>query len=284
LVDDADAARGRVMHEQRTIRTEIASAGDIEIAYQVLGSGHPLLLIIGLGAVKELWTRDFLEGLARDFKVIAFDNRGMGQSSRGWMDFSITQFAADSVALLDSLAIESAHVAGYSMGGYVAQEVALSWPDRVDRLVLLGTECGGAEGIRQEPGILLELTGSQSDDDVDLETSRSFFLSRDWLESNSTSIGNLFGTVDEAADAGVLGLQAQAVREWNGTCSLLPEVDKETLVVTGTDDIVILPENARVLSELIPRAELVEVVGGNHGLVLQFPLELAGIVTDFLKA
>lgn len=272
------------MHDQRTVRTEFASAGDIDIAFQVLGSGHPLLLIIGLGGVKELWTLDFIDRLARDFKVIAFDNRGMGQSSRGWMDFSISQFAADAVALLDSLAIESAHVAGYSMGGYVAQEVAVSWPDRVDRLVLLGTECGGAAGIRQEPGILLELVGSKADDSGDSDTSHSFFLSGEWLERNPTSIGNLFGSVDGSADADVLSRQARAVREWNGTCSLLPEVDKETLVVTGTDDIVILPENARVLSELIPGAKLVEVAGANHGLILQYPRELAGIVADFLKA
>ena len=139
------------LHETKTAP---APATDIEIAHRVYGDGHPLLLIAGLGAVKELWTDEFVEELASRFKVITADNRGIGESPAGTRDFSISQFSEDAAGLLLSIDEWPAHVLGYSMGGYIAQEMALNHPEIVDRLVLLGTECGGAGGVRQEPGIL----------------------------------------------------------------------------------------------------------------------------------
>jgi pimeloyl-ACP methyl ester carboxylesterase len=242
-----------------------ARAGDIDVAYYEFGKGPYLLLIAGLGGVKELWTGD---------------NRGMGGTTAGTKEFSIRQFAEDSVLLMDSLGVDRAHFLGYSMGGYVVQELAVENPDRVDRLVLMGTECGGAFGIRQEPGVLLELTAAGAFDD---SVEKKFFLSADWLARYGGNLADIFGDsgrIDDEATA----MQMEAVRQWNGTCARLPEVDKPTLVVTGTEDIVILPENAKVLSELIPGSRLVELEGGDHGFIARFPAELAGIVADFLSS
>ena len=260
------------LHETKTARVPVA---DIEIAHRIYGTGHPLLLIAGLGAVKELWTDEFIEELATRFKVIAADNRGVGETPAGSRDFSISQFAEDAADLLLTISEWPAHVLGYSMGGYIAQELALARPEMVDRLVLLGTECGGAGGVRQEPGILFQFTAGDGE--------RNLMLSADRLRENAGNIGDLFGTLDSRQDPEGLERQAEAVRDWNGTCARLPDIDKPTLVVTGTDDIIILPENARVLSELIPGAQLVQFEGGHHGLVLQYPRELARIIADFLS-
>jgi pimeloyl-ACP methyl ester carboxylesterase len=255
--------------------TARAHVDDIQVAHRIHGGGHPVLLIAGLGAVKELWTDEFVEQLASDFKVITVDNRGIGETPAGEKSFSISQFAEDTTGLLRSIGEWPAHLVGYSMGGYIAQEMALANPEMVDRLVLLGTECGGAGGVRQEPGILLQMT-----DGGDGE--RHFLLSADWLKENVAGLGDIFGASD-GRDVERFARQADAIRAWNGTCARLPEMDKPTLVITGSDDIVILPENARVLSELIPDAQLVEFEGGHHGLLLQFPRELARIIANFLS-
>jgi len=264
----------RVSELQETMTARVPVA-DIQMAHSVKGEGHPVVLLAGLGAVKELWTDEFVEQLAERFKVIAVDNRGVGQTPAGTRDFSITQFAEDTAGLLEATGEWPAHVLGYSMGGYIAQELALVHPELVERLVLLGTECGGADGIRQEPGILLQMTDGK-------EGERHFLLSADELKENGAGIGDVFGT-SSAADVEGFARQTDAIRAWNGTCARLPEIDKPTLVITGSEDIVILPENARVLSELIPDAQLVEFEGGHHGLLLQFPRELARTIADFLE-
>lgn len=272
------------MQNKIASETKRARAGDIDIAYQVFGDGHPLLLIIGLGAVKELWTRAFTEPLSERFKVIAFDNRGMGETPAGTRSFSISQFASDALNLLTALGIESAHLLGYSMGGYIAQEMAIGDPGRVERLVLLATECGGAKGMRQEPGILFEFHGAVGNGSNGADPERRFLISREQLERSGASPGNILGDREERNENEHFAAQADAVRDWQGTCDRLPGLKQPSLVITGTDDIVILPENAKVLSELIPDAELVEVEGAHHGLILQYPAELAGVVADFLSA
>jgi pimeloyl-ACP methyl ester carboxylesterase len=272
-----------LLHEHSDTRTAVdegrVSAGDVDIAYHVSGEGPPLVLIAGLGGAKELWTAEFLSALAGSFQVVAFDNRGIGGSSAGTEEFGIQQFARDTTALMDSLEIERAHLLGYSMGGYIAQELALEHPERVEKLILVGTECGGAGGVRQEPGILIELTGGGK---VSSGVEKRFFLSADWIAGHAVNLGDIFGTASRR-DAAASRKQAEAIRRWNGTCSRLPDIDKPTLVITGTEDIVILPENARVLSELIPGAKLVEMEGGDHGFIERFPTQLASLVTDFLQ-
>ena len=278
----AESARKELstMREKSGKQVMSVRAGDIDISCELYGEGPPLLLIIGLGGVKEMWGSAFVEPLSEDFTVISFDSRGMGGTEPGGGEFSISLMASDAANLLGALGIERAHVLGYSMGGYVAQELALEQPSLVDRLVLLGTECGGAGGVRVEPGVLIELTGSQGRGTG--ETSHNFFFSAEWLASNKDRLHDLFGAPGHGQGHGNAARQADAMREWNGTCARLPEIGNPTLVITGTRDIVILPENARVLSELLPHSVLVEMDGGDHGLILQFPAQLARIVSDFL--
>ena len=260
---------------KRTVRV-----GDIDISCEIFGGGCPLLLVMGLGGVKELWSREFIAPLADRYAVVTFDSRGMGRTTTGALPVGISRMAHDAAGLLASLGIGRAHVLGYSMGGYVAQELALEHPSVVDRLVLVSTECGGAKGIRVEPGVLFEFHGGDSP--VPGSTRRSFFLTAEWLKENPGGAGDIFGTLGHEPDREGLERQAEAVREWSGACARLPGITNPTLVITGTDDIVIMPENARVLSELIPESTLVTVEGAGHGFLLQFPAELGFTVRRFL--
>src|SRR4030042_4307434 len=119
-------------------RGEPAMRGQIRvmgaaITYEVEGGGVPLLLIAGLGAGRWIWAPQ-VEALAARFRVVTFDNRGIGDSRRDSGPLSIGAMASDAVAVLDALGMARAHVAGMSMGGFVAQTVASQWPDRVGRL------------------------------------------------------------------------------------------------------------------------------------------------------
>src|SRR5215213_3628006 len=147
-------------------RTEHVQVGDINIAYKQFGQGKPILLISGIGQTKEGWDPSLLSNLAAtNHTVIVFDNRGIGETTVGTKPFSIEQFANDTAGLLDALHIEKADVLGYSLGSLVAQELSLNYPQKVDRLVLHGTSCGGNETISpsgEAAETIMELSSPQA--------------------------------------------------------------------------------------------------------------------------
>jgi hypothetical protein len=126
--------------------------GDIDIAYKTFGKGEPILLISGLGAGMTGWDSSTLEELSSsNHTVIVFDNRGVGNTTMGTKPFSIQLFANDTAGLMDGLKLQKADVFGYSMGSFVAQQLTLTHPEKVNRLILLAASCGGKEGIPQNP-------------------------------------------------------------------------------------------------------------------------------------
>ena len=122
----------------------LARAGEIELSYERAGSGPPLLMIMGMSGTALHWGEPFLDVLREDFETIVYDHRGVGRSSRMEEPFTIAQLAEDAAGLLDALELDSAHVLGISMGGMVAQELALAHPERIRTLTLGCTYCGGA--------------------------------------------------------------------------------------------------------------------------------------------
>ena len=121
--------------------------GDIHLHYDVYGEGEPLLLITGFGASSATWRPEFVAALARSCTVITFDNRGTGRSDQPDGPMRMTLLADDAVGLLEHLGIARAHVLGMSMGGNIAQELALNHPRRVAGLVLGCTYCGDKAGV-----------------------------------------------------------------------------------------------------------------------------------------
>src|SRR5256885_4794576 len=141
------------------------SAGEIELDHERSGEGPPLLMIMGMSGTALHWGEPFLEALRPHFEVIVYDHRGVGASSRLEGALTIAQLAGDAAGLLDALGIESAHVLGISMGGMIAQELALAHGELVRTLTLGCTFCGGADSVPTTPAVLGRLAaGMQSGD------------------------------------------------------------------------------------------------------------------------
>ncbi|MDO8873150.1 MAG: alpha/beta fold hydrolase, partial [Methanoregula sp.] len=121
---------------------------DVSLAYSEFGSGYPVIFINGLASTMDMWNPPVLSRISEHFRVIIFDNRGTGYSSSSDKPFSIPLLTRDTSYLMDALDIPSAHILGLSMGASVAQEFALSFPEKVNKLILVAGECGGPESVR----------------------------------------------------------------------------------------------------------------------------------------
>jgi pimeloyl-ACP methyl ester carboxylesterase len=121
-----------------------ARIGDVEIYYEIHGKGHPLTMILGLGQDIATWGLQIPE-LSEEFKVVIFDNRDSGRSSRFNGNYNTIDMAMDTLGLMDYLGMDRFHLLGTSMGGMVAQHVALMAPDRVTGLILVSTTANGGE-------------------------------------------------------------------------------------------------------------------------------------------
>ena len=125
--------------------------GDIDIAYKMLGKGDPILLFNGASDNMDAWDPSFLTGLSSNHTVIVFDQRGIGNTTAGSKQYSMQQLANDTAGLLDALNIQKADVIGYSLGGHIAQAFTVSYPEKVNSLILVASTCGGKDGIPKPP-------------------------------------------------------------------------------------------------------------------------------------
>lgn len=256
-------------------------AGEITMSCRVLGSGQPLLLIMGYGSTMNLWEPQLLDRLAERFRVIVFDNRGIGGTEKGAQPFSIGRFAEDSAALLHSLGVGQAHVLGWSMGSLIAQELALRHPSLVDRLVLHAAHCD-AKMFLPSPGVLARLTDMSGTPEERGMRYISVLFPDSWLRENGQRLKEIFfrpmGPVPEES----VGLQAAAIDGWEGTTGRLGAIGNRTLLITGALDQLVVPDNSRYMSERIPDAELSIIENGGHGVMFQFPGTFCDMVTGFL--
>jgi len=258
---------------------------DITIAYTEYGAGKPgipLVLITGYGCTMDLWPPAVLECLAAHHRVVVFDNRGMGLTSSSAREFSIELFAADTAGLLRALGIERAHLLGWSMGTFIAQELALRHPERVESLTLFAGYCGGREAVRADDAtwnMLFDLSGTIPERIV-----RMFGLlfPPEWLRDNPDPSAYFPPFTEKVEDASLLRQQG-AINGWAGTYRRLPDIRKPTLVITGTLDRVVPPGNAFILGSSIAGASVVQIAGGGHGVIYQSPAEFSDYVLTFLR-
>ena len=263
---------------------ERVPVADIEIAYRIFGEvqgGIPLLMIQGYGGLMEMWPPAIVEALARTRPVIVFDNRGMGYSTSSDRDYSIERFTDDTHALLDVLHIDRAHVLGWSMGSYIAQELALRHPEQVERLILLSASCGGAEAVWPDEAVwrrLVDMSGTLE------ERIRRMFenlFPAEWLRATPDPM-QVFPPINAPIDDRNLMRQAQALQAWPGVCRRLPEIAAQTLLMTGTEDVVIPARNAWIIGEHIAGASVIQIKGGGHGFFYQSPEQTASYLATFL--
>jgi pimeloyl-ACP methyl ester carboxylesterase len=229
------------------------------------GEGPPLLLIQGMSGNVVHWGEPFLQALQERFDVIAFDHRGVGWSSWVTEPFTIRDLADDAARVLDAVGVQRADVLGISMGGMVAQELALAHPDRVQRLVLGCTYAGGEGSSLADPEDFAPLAEAMRTGDRDGAMRAGFALNL------SPTYGAREGAYDEfvrvaltkPASTKVILLQLQAVSA-HDTSTRLGQITAPTLVLHGTEDRMLGVANGRRIAQLIPDARLVELEGVGH--------------------
>jgi pimeloyl-ACP methyl ester carboxylesterase len=255
---------------------------DVDLACRVTGEGPPLLLIMGHTGTQDQWPLAFVNALARERRVITYDHRGMGESSSPPGEWSIERLAADAAGLLAALGTGPADVLGWSMGGLVAQELALGHPEAVRRLVLLATSAGGSEALLPDPEVLAVLHDDQV---IGAERARrilGILMPAEWLQAHRAFLME-YPRPRHVASLADARRQWQAVAAWKGAWERLPGLRAPTLIVTGDQDAVTPPENSLHLAGRIPGAWLVRLAGGGHGVLYQVPQRLARIVRVFLE-
>jgi pimeloyl-ACP methyl ester carboxylesterase len=256
--------------------------GDIEVAYKVLGDRYPLVMIMGYSGTMSLWDPQFLEDLASRYQVIVFDNRGMGDTTAGTEEFTMEQFAEDTVGLMDALGTEQAHVLGWSMGTNIAQEIALRYPDKVNKLVLYAADCGGEQAVYPSPEVMNELTDTSGTAEERGERLFKLLFPEEWLQLH-TDFYKQFPQPNQKTSPENIERQTQAMENWQGTYDRLPDIKSSTLVATGNEDVLTPPQNSLIIVNRIPGAWLVQIEEAGHGLMYQFPDRFARIISDFLE-
>jgi pimeloyl-ACP methyl ester carboxylesterase len=261
-----------------TVRTN-----GIEIYYEVHGAGEPLLLIMGLGANASNWEMQ-IETFAREYQVIAFDNRGAGRSEKPAEAYSIHQMAEDAASLLQELGIHSANVFGMSMGGMIAQELALRHANRVRTLVLGATMAGGPGATLPNPAMMQQwLSLARLPKEQAIEGGLKFLYSEDYVTQNKADlVAGALARWELMAPPHALQKQVIAVISFN-TQSQLKDIHQPTLILHGTDDKIIPFPNSEILVNGIPGAHRVVYPGMGHGLLVERDDDVNREVLDFLR-
>jgi len=262
-------------------------ANGIDLYYEEHGEGEPLLLIMGWGGNAATW-KPQIPGLAQRFRVIAFDNRGVGRSTAPADPYSIPVMAEDALGLLDALDVPRAHIFGISMGGMIAQELALRHPERLDTLVLGCTSPGGrrAVGFRELQRNIQEFEKTNGDDVPDMAWF-SDFLKRLWtdraLAMSDTNLQDfVLSLIRFPATPHGLHNQAEAIAR-HDAYSRLRHIEHPTLVITGDKDQLIDFENSFVLARRIPNAEVRIFPGLKHAFHLEQPELVNSVIIDFIE-
>ncbi|MEM1512884.1 MAG: alpha/beta fold hydrolase [Candidatus Jordarchaeales archaeon] len=262
-----------------------AKVRGLNMYYEVHGEGFPLVMIMGLGANVYWWDPFIIDEFSKHFKVVVFDNRGAGRTDKPGVEYTMGMFADDTVGLMDYLGISKAHVLGVSMGGMIAQEVALNYPDRVEKLVLCVTAPGGQVTVPPKPEAMALLTMDRSkltDEQIARETLKVLYP-EEFIKAHPEVAEATVERISKfVIPADAYMRQINAILKFNAY-DRLGSINKPTLVVSGGKDILVPPENGRLIAEKIPNAKLVVFEGSGHGLITQERERFVKLVIDFLK-
>ncbi|MFZ7104474.1 MAG: alpha/beta fold hydrolase [Peptococcaceae bacterium] len=264
-----------------------AKINGIDINYKIKGDGEPLVMIMGIASTKSAWILQ-TPVLRKHFKVITFDNRGCGESGKPSEPYSIRDMADDTAGLMDFLEIDKAHVLGVSMGGMIAQELAINHPDKVNRLILCCTfaKRTGIGGISSRLVDKFGYEGDYSYDDLLNMPIRNILLELQELAFNK-KINRLFIVPLMRLwirNQDVSGITNQLKAIWeHDSVDRLALIKARTLLMTGTDDKIIDSQSSELLVKHIPGSNLVKYEGGSHAFFVEMRKRFNSEVIHFLK-
>ncbi len=260
----------------------------INVYYEVHGRGEPLFLIAGMGADHRSWFPQ-VTAFGRYFKVITFDGRGIGKTDRPRELYTFEVLANDVVGLMDRLSLDSAHVLGESLGGIVAQETAIDFPQRVRKLILANTSVGTGVEMQLHPDLVKSYgqpegstQGEFDPSKVDIGKAMRAMIGLSFNSRLYRLAMTLMATfyVRPSTFKG-MAEQIKAISS-HSTLDRLHLIKSPTLVITGTADRIVPPSMSDILATRIPNARLVKVEGGPHALHVEMRRTFNKEVLDFL--
>jgi pimeloyl-ACP methyl ester carboxylesterase len=250
-----------------------------KIYWEERGSGEPILLIMGLGYTLDMWHR-VMSTLAAHYRVIAFDNRGVGHSDVPPGPYAIPVMASDAAAVMDAAKIDAAHVFGVSMGGMIAQEFALQYPARVNSLILGCTACGGPDAVPAEPDVLNALLARATMTVEEAIQAMAHYVydtatPKERLEEDFAIRRRTYPSAE-----GYLA-QLEGVRAWE-SFSRLSQIAAPTLVIHGESDKLVPPANGKLIANYISGAKLVILPEASHIFMTDQPEASNQAILSFL--
>jgi pimeloyl-ACP methyl ester carboxylesterase len=257
----------------------------VNLYYEIHGDGFPLLMIQGLSENVYWWDQPVIDGLSKHLKTVIFDNRGVGRSDDLVGDLTIESMAADALGLMDALSINQAHILGHSMGGMIAQELALKFPERVKKLVLCSTSCGGskAEPASKETQIILTKLSFKGHTRSLVEKAIPHVVTKKFMDENPEFIEKKIDDI-LIIPTGPTTFKAQ-IGSWMRYNSYrkLKEMNIPTLIMHGKQDILVPPSNGDLLATKIPNAEIVHFDSNAHLIHTEEPDKFNEVLLKFLK-
>jgi pimeloyl-ACP methyl ester carboxylesterase len=256
-----------------------------QIAYRRIGNGRPLILLNGFAATSADWDPSFIDRLASSNELVLLDNRGIGRSTDDGRPFDIAQLADDVLRVVASLGIERVNMLGWSMGGFIAQTLALQHPNRINKLVLLSTDPGGADADRASAAVWSQLIDMSGTPHQQARRLLSLLFPSDVAESIYRKFGDIVATARAQLSPDLVNRQVAAMDAWHrtGIGNRLRALNVPVLIASGTADIVIPSSNALKLVNAIPGAWLAQFDGGGHAFMAQYPRPLADLINSFLE-
>jgi 3-oxoadipate enol-lactonase len=261
-----------------------AKVKDINLYFEVHGSGYPLFLIRGLSSNADHWYCQ-VPVFSSHYSVVVFDNRGIARSDIPDLPFTISMMADDTVGLMDFLGIPRAHILGISMGGMIAQEIALKYPQRVNGLILACTNCGGDHAVQLAPDIVKDFSEARFTGTQEAARKALRCLFSDRTIQQAPGVVQRYEEVSKRfPPAGQVLIHQLKAIQGHDTWRELVRIQNPTLVLAGNEDVLVPPENSRILAERIPNARLQVIEGGGHQFLIEQPDAFNRAVLEFLKA
>jgi 3-oxoadipate enol-lactonase len=261
----------------------------VTLAYEITGSGQPLVLITGVGYGKWFWHK-VVPGLARHFQVITFDNRGAGESDKPVGPYSVAMLAADTAGLLDALHIKNACVMGHSLGGYIAQELIVTRPDLMGKLILAATNFGGTKVIPITPEAMDVLTNRQGDPVELVKRGIAIACAPGFADRHPEVVKELLDyrftnpvppaqyAAQVAAGAGTMAYSDEVVEQ------RMRAIKVPTLILFGEHDKVVPPGNAELMAQKIASARVKIIPGAGHIFPIEDPAATIKEIEEFLNS
>lgn len=253
--------------------------------YEIHGEGSPLVMIMGLSANTDWWTPELIESLADEFQVIIFDNRGAGKTNNPDRDFSIRTLADDTIGLMDALNVDEFFLFGISMGGMIAQEIAINYPERVEKLILAATNCGGSKQVLPDQEVLDILSRPRENVPPEkiINGTIPLLYTEDFIENNPEFIEkHAQALLKSPISAESFERQIKAIMGFN-THLKLKKISSPTLIIHGKKDVIIPYENSEILNKKIPNSKVILLEESGHSLFQPDPGTVVNHIKNFLR-